>query len=433
MRPGRISLLLLLLVLLPPPAAAGIAGDLRALADALAAVRRITVASLRVVRPGDPGLTATGLQLELPDAPEGGYRLRLARLADIARPPRFAALRVGFEAVPAPTGIRLSGELEIPGTPVRIGLEGQHDPATGAGVLRIDGGRIAFSADGLQPAALSPRFGGRIRAVVGTVGFFARIEWGPASRRLAEVTIEDLAFELAGIPVSGVAGSIAFDHLFPPATLPGQEITVERVGTAPALERGRILFSLAEGRRLAVDRLEFTVAGGRLRARPFLLDLARPRSSVTLDLEGLALEALLARAGLPGLSGEGVLDGRLVARLGPGTVVIEEGELAARGGGRLRYAPDEPPPLSDPRMVMLLEAIRNFHFTRLTVSVEGDLLDGLRLTIGLAGSNPDFYEGYPVALNLAFEGPLGALLGAGIRAYRMPAEIQRRLQERRAR
>ena len=431
MRPGRIALLLL--VLLPPPAAAGVPGDLETFVDALAGLRRITVATLRVARPGDPGFTANGLEIELPGSPEKGYRLQLARLADNARPPRFAALRLGFEAVPAPTVLRLSGNLEIPGTPVRIGLEGRHDPATGAGVLRIDGGRIVFSAGGLQPAALSPRLGDRLRAVVGSIGFFARVEWGPASRQLAEVAIENLSFELAGIPMTGIAGRIAFDRLLPPATLPGQELTIERVGAAPALERGRIRFSLADGTRLTVHRLEFAIAGGGLRARPFRLDLARPRGSVTLHLEDLALEVLLARAGLPGLSGEGVLDGRLVARLAPGTVVIEEGELAARGPGRLRYAPEEPPPLSDPRMVMLLEAIRNFHFTRLAVNVAGDLLDELRLTIGLSGSNPDFYEGYPVALNLSFEGPLGALLGAGIRTYRLPAEIQRRLQQQRPR
>ncbi len=429
MRAGRALLpLLSCLLLSPAPAIAGPFEELGAFAGALASLRRVSIASLRLASPGEPGVTVTDLVLDLPADAGAGYRLRAARLTDNARPPRFAPAGLAASATPAAGALRLSGTVEIAAAPLRIALDGEWDPAGGAGVLRIDAGRIAFAAGGLQPALLSPALGDLLRKVEGEIGFLARIEWGPRSRQLAELSLDDLSMELAGVPVSGVRGRIAFDALVPPATLPGQEITVARIGGGPALERGRILFTLAAGRELAVQRLEFAVAGGRLSARPFTLALDRPAASVTVELRGLRLERLLAESGLPGLSGEGIMDGRLVARIAADRVTIEEGRLAARGPGTLRYAPEEPPPVTDPRMVMLLQAIRNFHFTRLEASVEGDLLDELRLTIGLGGSNPDFYEGYPVALNVTFEGPLGTLLGAGIRAYRLPAEIERRLQ-----
>ncbi len=426
--------LLPLVLLLPPsPAAAGIADDLANLAIALAGLRRVTLGTFGLATAEDPGVTVRGIALELPEDGAGSYRLHLDRLADNARPARFAPARLTLSATSAAEVLRLAGRLEMPGTPLRILVEGEHDPAAGEGVLRLDGGRVRFAEDGLQPAALSPMLADRLREVEGEIGLFARLEWGARTRQLAELTVSELSLVVAGVPVKGITGRIAFDSLVPPATLPGQQITIARIGGDFALERGRILFSLAGGRRLAVEDVRFAIAGGRLRTRPFRLDLARPATTVTVELEGLVLETLLRHAGLPGLSGDGVLDGRLLLRLSPETVTIEQGELAARGPGTLHYRPERPPPVSDPRMAMLLEAIRNFHFTRLAVSVEGDLLDELRLTIGLAGSNPDFYEGYPVALNLSFEGPLGALLGAGIRAYRLPAEIQRRLQQRQGR
>ncbi|HFD16195.1 MAG TPA: hypothetical protein ENJ38_07820 [Rhodospirillales bacterium] len=430
MKAGRAFLLCLALAPMPVPAPAATFADLVDVAGSLAGIRRVTLGSLRVAGDGSRGITARALRLHLPTAEDPAYRLTVERLRDEAEPARVAPLAFDLEARPAADRFLLEGSITLAGTPVRLGFEGAYDRGSGAGVLRLEG-RIAFAPGGLQPARLSPFLAGRIGDTRGGIALLARIEWGERTRQLAELTIEDLSFTVAGIPVSGVRGSIAFERLLPPTTLPGQEITVARIGAGPALERGRILFALAEGRELAVHRLAFAVAGGRLTVRPFTLPLDRPTATVTADLRGLRLERLLAEVALPGLSGEGILDGRLVARIGADGVTIEEGRLAARGPGRLRYAPEEPPPVGDPRMAMLLEAIRNFHFTRLEASVEGDLLDELRLSIGLGGSNPDFYEGYPVALNVTFEGPLGTLLGTGIRTYRLPAEIERRLRKRR--
>ncbi len=422
---------LLTLFLLPShPARAAPLERLAALADALAGVRQLSIAGMRIAREEGPGFVLSGLELQLPDRSEPAYRLRIAKFAEDAKRPRLAPLRLDLIATPSGPEMRVSGSITVPDTAVRIRLEGEQDMARGRGLLRVDSGRIRFLPGGLQPSDLFPAFGNLLEEVQGSVGFLARLQWGERSRQLAELTIHDLSFLLAGVPVSGLRTSIAFDRLLPPSTLPAQEITISRIGTGLPLEQGRILFALSEGTRLAVARMVFSLAGGELRALPFTLDLARPEVLVTLEARGLALETLLAHAGLPGLRGEGTLDGRLAARISRAAVILEEGRLAARGPGRLRYRPETPPPVSDPQMLLLLQAIRNFHFTRLEASVEGNLLDELRVTIGLSGSNPDFYEGYPVALNVTFEGPLGALLGSGIRAYRLPAEIERRLRKK---
>ncbi len=429
MKAGFAVLLTLFLLHLRPARAAPLE-RLFDLADALAEIRQVSIARMRIAREEEPGFVLSGLELKLPERSEPAYRLRIARFAEDAKQPRLAPLRLDLTATPSGPEIRFSGSITVPGTAVRIRLEGGHDMARGRGLLRVDSGRIRFAPGGLQPSDLFPAFGNLLEEVRGSAGFLARLQWGERSRQLAELTIHDLSFLVAGIPVSGLRTSIAFDRLLPPSTLPAQEITIARIGAGLPLEEGRILFALSEGTRLAVARMAFTVAGGELRALPFTLELSRPETVVTLEARGLALETLLAHAGLPGLRGEGVLDGRLAARIAPPAVIIEEGRLAARGPGSLRYQPQSPPPISDPQMLLLLQAIRNFHFTRLEASVEGDLLDELRLTIGLSGSNPDFYEGYPVALNVTFEGPLGALLGSGIRAYRLPAEIERRLRKK---
>ena len=53
-----------------------------------------------------------------------------------------------------------------------------------------------------------------------------------------------------------------------------------------------------------------------------------------------------------------------------------------------------------------LSALENFHFTELDGTIDYNPDGSYRLKVHLAGSNPDLYNGYPIALNLNIGGML---------------------------
>ena len=52
----------------------------------------------------------------------------------------------------------------------------------------------------------------------------------------------------------------------------------------------------------------------------------------------------------------------------------------------------------------------------------------MTVAISLAGANPGHRDGQPYAFNLSVEGRLGDLVRKGTAAYRVPAEIEKRLE-----
>src|SRR5690606_21660789 len=92
--------------------------------------------------------------------------------------------------------------------------------------------------------------------------------------------------------------------------------------------------------------------------------------------------------------------------------------LAAQTDGVLRYTPADLPEFlrgDDVRSRMLREALTNFHYDELSLSVASEPGEDAeqRLTLNAKGANPDFLEGHPIELNFNFRGPLlGAMRSA---------------------
>lgn len=125
---------------------------------------------------------------------------------------------------------------------------------------------------------------------------------------------------------------------------------------------------------------------------------------------GLNLEKILKLFDVHGLTGNGVLDGAIPITLKETGVVMEDAELHAREPGRLSYAPGA----ADPNENIGLKVLRNFHYKTLRVQFnyrsEGDYT--LKLTLN--GSNPDFYDGYPINMSLNIAGKLPGLFKSAI-------------------
>jgi hypothetical protein len=160
------------------------------------------------------------------------------------------------------------------------------------------------------------------------------------------------------------------------------------------------------------------------------IDLADPHADLVLGVEEVDLARLLQLAQIEGLTGTGSLSGRIPVSIAGDAVVIRDATLAATGAGSLRYAPATTPSAlvgAGANMDMALQALNNFQYSVLTLTVNRESGGETAALMHVKGSNPDFYGGYPVELNLNISGKLDQILDRSLAGYRIPENIRKNL------
>ncbi len=160
---------------------------------------------------------------------------------------------------------------------------------------------------------------------------------------------------------------------------------------------------------LMVHALDVKLLGGRVHSEPLSLPWPPSEQTLPLEIRHIDLGQLFALFTIPGLSGSGQLDGLLPLTYRHGSVEILDGQLNSDGAGIIRYAPalaisDNPG----------LQALRNFHFQQFGAHVWYAADGEYRTQAKLEGSNPDFYNGYPIRFGLNINGKLPGLFRAAL-------------------
>ena len=356
-------------------------------------------------------------------------RVAAGRILDLARPERFAplSLRGELRAEDGALGFDLTlGD----GGALAVEAKGRHDPRSGAGRAHLRVAPLAFEGEGLQPAALLPILGDRIREASGEIEAVGDFSWREgAAQGALDVALRDLSgsSELADVERANAALRVAW----PLSTPPRQLLALARLDCGLELTDGLVEFELRPDGVLVVPSAEFAFAGGRI-STAGELDPAAEERSLVLAVEDLDLGALFALVPLEGLSGEGTLSGEIPVVVRGDAVEIRGAFLASsEAGGWIRYRPGEGAAglATNPGMAIALRALQNFAYETLEVRVDGDALGPVVVSAALRGSNPDLEAGRPVEFNLSVEGELGDLVEAGMTSYQIPEEIQRRLGE----
>ncbi|WP_447754913.1 intermembrane phospholipid transport protein YdbH family protein [Pseudomonas nicosulfuronedens] len=162
------------------------------------------------------------------------------------------------------------------------------------------------------------------------------------------------------------------------------------------------------------------------------VDLSALGQGLTLKLEGLALEAILAAYPAEGLTGNGILDGNLPLGLHDGKLVIRNGEVAAREPGVLQFRSEKIRSLgqSNPAMQLVATAIDDFRYDKLSSRVDYDESGKLLLALSLSGRNPELEQGRPINLNVNLEENVPKLLTSLQLSDRVSDTIRKRVQDR---
>ncbi|MDN6856632.1 YdbH domain-containing protein [Pseudomonas sp. CAN2814] len=184
--------------------------------------------------------------------------------------------------------------------------------------------------------------------------------------------------------------------------------------------------------RVDWQQAELGLFNGRAWLPAGAVDLANRGQDLTLKLEGLALEAILAAYPAEGLSGNGIIDGNLPLALNQGKLVIHGGEVAARQPGVLQFRSAKIQALgqSNPAMQLVATAIDDFRYDKLASRVDYDESGKLLLALSLSGRNPELEQGRPINLNVNLEENVPKLLTSLQLSDRVSDTIRKRVQDR---
>lgn len=316
--------------------------------------------------------------------------------------------------------------------PVDLKLGGTVDLAKGSGVVDVALAPIEFAPDGLQPYNLMPPLSAYFDAVSGRIEAKGPIRFeGEKLSSALKLGVENFSGKVGPVQLLNVNSVIEIDSPWPLSTKPDQQIAIEGADIGLPLTNALFRFKVSEGKRLELSESRLAMSGGAVRLDPVTLELDAPVHNLRLSVEKISVDQLFASLGVAGLTGEGTLSGTVPVSIFPGGIAIPAAELKADAPGALRYDRNQAPlalQSAGDSVAMALQALSDFHYKDLILTLSRNLTGDVNLGLHISGSNPSFYDGYPVEFNLSVEGRLDQALREGLAGYQVPDMIQEQLE-----
>lgn len=361
---------------------------------------------------------------------------REARLRSLNEPAWFTPLRlqvlmnVTSPSAPIALDVKATDDsgalaIEVAG-PFAIGVGETRLTAKLFPLLLIDDVRPVESLFPIAPRFIE-KLSGTLSAdftITGAPSRRGNVVWNGAGR----LDVKQVNVTARGFAIDGIDTALTFSELMPPVLRDEQSVTIKRAVAGLPFENIAARFTLSAKGVLDLQSLEAKLAEGAVRAAPLQIALDKPEVNTTLAVENVSLAALLAVAAVEGLSGEGTLGGTLPIATRDGVVTIAEGVLAALGPGVLRYRPKEATETGGGEISMLRQVLTDFRYKELKMQVDGAIGGEQSIVVRLVGSNPTFYDGYPVAFTLNLSGALEAIVRRGVGAYAIPDTLRTNIE-----
>ena len=243
-------------------------------------------------------------------------------------------------------------------------------------------------------------------------------------RTTGTVLIENANGDFNSIKVRKVNTAIDFGSLWPLATKGDQKLSIGAINMGIPLTDGQFDFRVDDLNAILIKEISFLLADGKVSTNDINIRNNELGGPLTLKVDGVQLETLLTSINISGISGEGVLDGNIPISLSEDRPKIKKGILKSRNGGILRYVRDTE---EEGAAALVYEALSNFHYEYLNLELDDDESNQLGIRLKAKGGNPDFFDGYPVELDIGLNGNLEAILKDSLTAYRVPDAIRNRM------
>jgi hypothetical protein len=271
-----------------------------------------------------------------------------------------------------------------------------------------------------------------ISDLTGTLGLEARASWNRARRtETAVATIEDVGFAVGDVSVSGLTTTIDLSGLSPLRSAKPHHVTVQSVAVGLPLTNLAADIEFRGDEKATVTHGAVDIAGGQITIDDAAIPIGGRDGTLALGVRKIDMSKLAALAKVDGLSITGSLSGTVPLRSDQTGFYFAGGALRSDAPGRLVYKPASPPDALAQNQggSLLLQALSNFAYDRLSIALNGPVTDDIVLGVSLAGRNPDLYGGYPIEFNLNLSGRLTQILKQGLVGYGIPTDIERQLRE----
>ena len=305
-------------------------------------------------------------------------------------------------------------------------LELIYDLTAQDGAVTTTVGPVAFgtaNSDIISPLGLP------FTPLAGEIAADLNMSFGPSTEAQGgTILIRDLDIETAGVRIERLNSVIALDTVWPPQTAGTQTAAIGLIQAGVPLTDIGVSFSMTSEKAITVIDVTMAFAGGQISGGPFSLNLDGRESRVSFTVSDVQLPELAALSGLNGLEADGVLSGTIPIIISSDDVVITNGVLATEAPGSIRYRRSEAMTgvsETEGGLALALQALEDFQYDTLSVSVSGSAAKELEAVLALKGSNPDLYDGYPIEFNLNLTGELANIVKGSLTGYRVPEAIKR--------
>jgi hypothetical protein len=343
---------------------------------------------------------------------------------------KIGGLTLDATVVEGETNITLSGTGKGPGGIGRMKLTLQDDDVTGRGNVAVDWGPATFAVGGLQPKSILPILKD-FNNVSGKAAIALKFTWTNKSAS-SEMRLKatDLSFEHPNAKVEGLNGEIVFDRLSQLSTPPGQKIRAKLIDIGVPLADLTATLDIEAGRSpiYVLSDLAFTLFGGHVSLPALRLDPNADTVGIRLLIENMDLALMTKELGISDFSMEGRMSGTLPLGYAPKdeTITIASGKLDAITPGVIRYGKPGTAELrsgGDENFTLALQALENFQFKKLDITIDKEANGATKLKIVLEGSNPEVLDGYPFLININLSTNLAEVLLALKEGYRLNPDL----------
>jgi hypothetical protein len=357
-------------------------------------------------------------------------QLRIAEIFDTRPAARFQNLTLNARFEPRDDGIDFAIELANPNRELVIEASGAHEFADATGRADLHLPAIEFNPGELQPSTLFPILSDLLAEASGSIEMKGSVAWNADGiRGTIETAVNDLGATSAVATLDRLNAIVELDETG--ATLLDPILSVGRLDFGLELTDGLIRFAVKPGGIVAIKATSWKFAGGELTTTGEI-DSRAKNWETSLLVKGVDLAKLIELVDLEGLSGSGTLEGELPIALVGGEIEIRDAVLRSSGeAGVIRYHPDSGTSsiaAADDQFATTLAVLRNFHYERFEVEINGSAAGTVVVQIHLAGANPDYQNGHPIEFNLSVDAQLSDLLRKEMDAYQIPEQIEERLR-----
>ncbi|TWI57389.1 dicarboxylate transport [Pseudomonas duriflava] len=180
------------------------------------------------------------------------------------------------------------------------------------------------------------------------------------------------------------------------------------------------------------QQVTLDVLSGQVSLPPGQGNLGNLSLNLPVRIQGIQLASLLEAYPTEGLSGKGTIDGELPLRWTREGIRVEQGYVAAREPGFLRFRSERITALgrTNPGMQLVADALEDFHYAVLRSGVDYHEDGTLNLSLRLEGRNPDLQKGRAFNFSINLEENIPQLLTSLQLTDRVSETLQRRVQER---